>query len=525
MSRADTVIAAAIAEGILPAGSMPPAQAQRPWPVILLTALGAWLAAVPLMIVLFIAFDSILTKGPMPYIIGCAIIGGTVFMLRSKTLPLFLEQLALPALLVGGGILGVGMGNAMDEQFAVSMLAVLACVLAAMIPRNWLRTLLGAAACGMVIAAVTWRSGTELGWAAMHLVLALWLFADMFVRNSWKNGGAEVAAALDTFASGWVVVTLAGLAAWSGMTFLAGASLDDFGSGGTRHAWLHPGQQLASLALGAAAAGWIGYRWPSLRAPWCVAAGLVVAALAWFMPALGASLLVLAVLATASRWRLAIAAGLTAAWIVGAFYYQLSMPLAIKSGIMVGAGALLGMIAWFALGARRPHADVETGVPGSRRATVGIALCAAAVLAVANIGIWQKENLIAQGKPVFVELAPVDPRSLMQGDYMQLDFGLTRDARAHLQGMEGKRVTVVAAVDARGVATFARRDDGRPLGPGEMQLEIIPDKFGWKVASNAWYFKEGEAERWQRAKFGEFRVDASGKALLTGMRGPQLEPL
>ena len=44
------------------------------------------------------------------------------------------------------------------------------------------------------------------------------------------------------------------------------------------------------------------------------------------------------------------------------------------------------------------------------------------MLPVANVGIWQKEQLIAHGQPVFVELAPVDPRSLMQGDYMRLEF-------------------------------------------------------------------------------------------------------
>ena len=46
------------------------------------------------------------------------------------------------------------------------------------------------------------------------------------------------------------------------------------------------------------------------------------------------------------------------------------------------------------------------------------------MLAVANAGIWQKETLIAEGKPIFVELGPVDPRSLMQGDYMRLAFRL-----------------------------------------------------------------------------------------------------
>ena len=51
------------------------------------------------------------------------------------------------------------------------------------------------------------------------------------------------------------------------------------------------------------------------------------------------------------------------------------------------------------------------------------------MLAVANAGIWQKETLIANGRPIYIELAPVDPRSLMQGDYMALAFPLPEDLR------------------------------------------------------------------------------------------------
>jgi uncharacterized membrane-anchored protein len=45
------------------------------------------------------------------------------------------------------------------------------------------------------------------------------------------------------------------------------------------------------------------------------------------------------------------------------------------------------------------------------------------------------------------------------------------------------------------------------------------------LVTDAWFFKEGEAERWSRAKYGEFRVGADGRALLVGMRGRNLEKL
>lgn len=47
----------------------------------------------------------------------------------------------------------------------------------------------------------------------------------------------------------------------------------------------------------------------------------------------------------------------------------------------------------------------------------------------------------------------------------------------------------------------------------------------WVVVSDSWSFAEGEAARWAPAKFGEFRIDARGHALLVGLGGEKLEKL
>lgn len=46
-----------------------------------------------------------------------------------------------------------------------------------------------------------------------------------------------------------------------------------------------------------------------------------------------------------------------------------------------------------------------------------------------NYGIYEKETIAAQGTQVLLELAPVDPRSLMQGDYMRLRYKVALDAK------------------------------------------------------------------------------------------------
>ena len=64
---------------------------------------------------------------------------------------------------------------------------------------------------------------------------------------------------------------------------------------------------------------------------------------------------------------------------------------------------------------------------GKARAGVAVAAGILVLLAV-NWNIMQREHLLNDGKLVLLELAPVDPRSLMQGDYMALRFKITDQA-------------------------------------------------------------------------------------------------
>lgn len=161
-----------------------------------------------------------------------------------------------------------------------------------------------------------------------------------------------------------------------------------------------------------------------------------------------------------------------------------------------------------------------------RTSQAAIALGALAVLAVANFAIWQKERLIETGRPVYLELAPIDPRSLMQGDFMRLNFRMPGEVQRALAGLlTPTRPKVVAALDSRGVATVRRIADGRPLGADEILIELTPKGGRWVFVSDAWFFAEGEAKRWEPAEYGEFRVAEDGRALLVGMVGEDLEPL
>jgi uncharacterized membrane-anchored protein len=97
------------------------------------------------------------------------------------------------------------------------------------------------------------------------------------------------------------------------------------------------------------------------------------------------------------------------------------------------------------------------------------------------------------------------------------------DLAAALGPAGGDRRLVVARRDGRGVATMLRpAQPEEALADGELLLELIPKGGRWIVASDAWYFKEGDAERWTAARYGEFRVSPDGRALLVAMADAEL---
>jgi uncharacterized membrane-anchored protein len=137
--------------------------------------------------------------------------------------------------------------------------------------------------------------------------------------------------------------------------------------------------------------------------------------------------------------------------------------------------------------------------------------------------ILQKENLLRKGRTVLLELAPRDPRSLMQGDYMDLDYGLSRRLR-ELKELP-KNGYAVLKNDEKGVAVFQRLHAGESLGPGEFLLRFRNRGFRTRIGAESFFFQEGQAGRFQLARYGELRVDDRGGVLLSGLRDNDLKPL
>lgn len=148
------------------------------------------------------------------------------------------------------------------------------------------------------------------------------------------------------------------------------------------------------------------------------------------------------------------------------------------------------------------------------------------VTAVVVLTVEGHEQTLAEGRIVLAELAPVDPRSLMQGDYMALRFAIDDQLRGSDAPVEtpARPRFAVLQLDGDQRATLVGLSDQLPEpGTGRVAMRLRRTGGAPGIGPNAFFFQEGTAERFEAAKWGEFRVAADGKALLTHLRDERLE--
>ena len=94
------------------------------------------------------------------------------------------------------------------------------------------------------------------------------------------------------------------------------------------------------------------------------------------------------------------------------------------------------------------------------------------VLAALNYGIYEKEQIKEHGQTLLLELAPVDPRSLMQGDYMRLRYAIERNTPTKELASYQKRGYIVILPDENNVAKFVRFHKEEDLSENEKLLHF-----------------------------------------------------
>lgn len=141
------------------------------------------------------------------------------------------------------------------------------------------------------------------------------------------------------------------------------------------------------------------------------------------------------------------------------------------------------------------------------------------VLLFFGFNIVKNEKVLSEGETVLLELRPVDPRSLMQGDYMTLHFEVCN----HIYGLEAEsnKFCVVQLDDDR-VAHFVSltNDAAVALREDELLLRYSLEKNNWgekfyTIGSDSYFFQEGTANKYATAKYGMLKVVTKGEMIGT----------
>lgn len=133
-----------------------------------------------------------------------------------------------------------------------------------------------------------------------------------------------------------------------------------------------------------------------------------------------------------------------------------------------------------------------------------------------------KEEKYRKQETFYLELSPVDPRSLMQGDYMILNYVITDlawEKIKEIQKKEGKalkRGYIVLKLDENKVAHY--EDVVKEISNDKNKIFISFKFNSYKININAdtFFFQEGDAKIYENAKFSEV-VNINNTLRLVGL--------
>lgn len=148
-----------------------------------------------------------------------------------------------------------------------------------------------------------------------------------------------------------------------------------------------------------------------------------------------------------------------------------------------------------------------------RRLIFGISVIV--VFVSVGLSVANRELLLKNGKTVLFELAPVDPRSIMQGDYMTLNYRITRVGNRDKIPPRGY---IVFKTDSLNVASSIRfQKNKEPVNEDEMIIRYFCHNRDVSIGSESFFFQEGDADMYSRARYGGIKVAKSGESIIVGL--------
>ncbi|WNR42617.1 GDYXXLXY domain-containing protein [Paenibacillus roseipurpureus] len=204
-------------------------------------------------------------------------------------------------------------------------------------------------------------------------------------------------------------------------------------------------------------------------------------------------------------------------------YYDLAWKLLHKSiSFAIIGGLILGITVWLEKRQRRNDGVVEIAPVSYEANRWLIALLVVLQVAALSLQIGKSEYLLSHGTLVKLQLKPLDPRSLMQGDYVRLRYTISEPPFWQNRSLEertskGKIVMVLGLNKDTGVYEYRRvYTNGEGLAPDEVRINGKQVGYeGVEYGIETYFIPEGTGRDYEvNSKFAEVKVSASGDAIL-----------
>ena len=224
---------------------------------------------------------------------------------------------------------------------------------------------------------------------------------------------------------------------------------------------------------------------------------------------------------------------------LGGFYYQLSIPLLYKGVLLVSFAVIFAIVTLFLHARYKAPSQSAVENHSVFKAPIWlVGVFVIALLGAVNYKVQQFEDVLATGKPIVLKIAPVDPRSLMQGDYMILNYAILSEFQQSqvlpesnesfesnesidtLESNEttgidesspsGNKAYILVHLDKNHVATFCEAQSEIPTDFKHCTPNVyLPIRYNgsWlpKLPSQDYFFAEGKGEYYAQAEYAEYR--------------------
>ncbi|MFK4784949.1 GDYXXLXY domain-containing protein [Fusobacterium sp. MFO224] len=120
----------------------------------------------------------------------------------------------------------------------------------------------------------------------------------------------------------------------------------------------------------------------------------------------------------------------------------------------------------------------------------------------------EKSNL--KKDSFYLELLPVDPRSLIQGDYMKLSYKIVNDSYKDIYNLKEGYIKI--SIDNKNIGHYMNVETLlSPLSNNEKLIYFNQLYNGLDIGINSYLFQEGKGYLFQKAKYAEVIISKNKK--------------